>query len=186
MTGQASSPELSEKQQCFVAEYLVDLNATQAAIRAGYSAKTAEQQGSRLLSNVKVAAAVAAAQGARSARTEITQDMVLRELAKIGFSDIRRLFTEDGAIQRIEALDDNAAASLASVEVVRRRVPGSDRDDPEYEDVTKFKIWDKRAALVDIGRHLGMFTEKLEISGTVHIADAIARGRARVASVNGK
>jgi phage terminase small subunit len=68
---------LTPKQECFVAEYLVDLNATQAAIRAGYSKKTANEQGSRLLANVKVAAEVARAQAERTARTNVTQDYVL-------------------------------------------------------------------------------------------------------------
>lgn len=72
--------ELTAKQARFVQEYLVDLNATQAAIRAGYSADTAEQQGSRLLSNAKVAEAVKLGQQKRAERTEITQDMVLAEL----------------------------------------------------------------------------------------------------------
>ncbi len=71
---------LTAKQERFVAEYLIDLNATQAAIRAGYSEKTAEQQGSRLLSNAKVAAAIAEAQTKRSERTEVTQDYVLASI----------------------------------------------------------------------------------------------------------
>ena len=73
---------LTPKQARFVEEYLVDLNATQAAIRAGYSAKTAEVQGSRLLGNVKVAAAIREAQEARSERTGITQDEVIQGLKK--------------------------------------------------------------------------------------------------------
>jgi phage terminase small subunit len=71
---------LIPKKLLFVEEYLVDLNATQAAIRAGYSEKTAYSQGQRLLKNVEVAAAIEAAQGDRSERTEITQDMVVKGL----------------------------------------------------------------------------------------------------------
>ena len=73
---------MTPRQQRFVDEYLVDLNATQAAIRAGYSARTAEQQGPRLLGNVEIAAAVQAAQQARSDRMQITQDDVLRGLRR--------------------------------------------------------------------------------------------------------
>jgi phage terminase small subunit len=73
---------LTAKQERFVAEYLIDLNATQAAIRAGYSAKTAEQQGARLLGNAKVAAAIAAGQAARAERTNITQDYVLSSIVE--------------------------------------------------------------------------------------------------------
>jgi len=78
---------LNAKQQRFVEEYLVDLNATQAAIRAGYSKRTAEQQGSRLLSNVKVAKAVSKAQEALSERAGITQERVLKRFEQIAFAD---------------------------------------------------------------------------------------------------
>jgi phage terminase small subunit len=84
-------PALTAKQARFVAEYLVDLNATQAAIRAGYSARTANEQAARLLANVSVAAAVAEAQAARGKRTEVTQDRVALELARIAFGDPRRV-----------------------------------------------------------------------------------------------
>ena len=70
------------KQQCFIEEYLVDLNATQAAIRAGYSEKTANEQGSRLLANVSVAAAVEEAMAERSERTKVTQDCVLETIVE--------------------------------------------------------------------------------------------------------
>lgn len=161
------TPELTPKQARFVEEYLVDLNATQAAIRAGYSRDTAHSIGHENLSKPEIQAALSESMAERSQRTEITADRVLRELAKIGFSDIRQMFTEGGGLRRVECLDDEAAAALSSVEVVTRRVPGSDRDDPEYENVTKIKLWDKRAALVDIGRHLGMFNDKLEVNAKI-------------------
>lgn len=154
---------LNDKQARFVQEYLVDLNATQAAIRAGYSEKTAGAQAHDLLKKPEIAQAVEDAQSERSKRTEITSDMVLRELGKIGFSDIRKVFTPGGHLMRVEDLDDDAAAALSSVEVVTRKVPGGDSD--EVEHVAKIKLWDKRAALVDIGKHLGMFTDKIEHSG---------------------
>ena len=78
-------------QKRFVQEYLIDLNATQAAIRAGYSKKTAQEQASRLLSKVKVQADIQKAMKRRSERTGITQDRVLEELALIAFSDISEL-----------------------------------------------------------------------------------------------
>ena len=91
---------MTPKQQRFVEEYLVDLNATQAAVRAGYSEKTAEQQGCRLLRNTQVAAAVQQAQQARSERTETTADDVLRELGALAFSDMAHYirFDEGGDI----------------------------------------------------------------------------------------
>ncbi|MCF5656078.1 terminase small subunit [Pseudomonas poae] len=157
---------LTAKQQRFVDEYLKDLNATQAAIRAGYSKNTADQQASRLLTNVKVRGYLAERQDDRSKRTEITQDMVLRELAKIGFSDIRKVVRwgetqvrmvdgDEGEAEDMvpyhglalidsAEVDDSTAAAIAEVSQGR--------------DGLKVKLHDKKGALVDIGRHLGMFT----------------------------
>jgi phage terminase small subunit len=151
---------MTPKQQLFVNEYLIDLNATQAAIRCGYSAKTAEAQGSRLLRNVKIAAAVEKAMAQRAERTEITADRVLQELAKIGFSDVRKIFTAGGALLNPVDMDDEMAAAVQSVEVITRRKPG---DEKEVEEVHKIKLNDKLGALTQIGRHLGMFTDKSEV-----------------------
>jgi phage terminase small subunit len=82
---------LEPRQQRFVDEYLIDLNATQAAIRAGYSEKTAQEQSSRLLSNVIVSAAIGAARKQQQERTQITADKVLREAWNIAIADVREL-----------------------------------------------------------------------------------------------
>lgn len=100
--------KLTPKQQCFVDEYLIDLNATQAAIRAGYSPKTAAVQASRLLANAKVSAAVACAMAERSKRTGITQDRVLMELAKVAFIKLTDIIDEEGRIKP-EATDEDRA-----------------------------------------------------------------------------
>ena len=92
-TDKQAKSELTSKQLRFVNEYLVDLNATQAAIRAGYSERTVVVQASRLLTNVNVQQAVALAILKRSERTEITQDRVLEELARVAFADIGEYVT---------------------------------------------------------------------------------------------
>ena len=150
--------DLTDKQARFVEEYLVDLNATQAAIRAGYSARTAQEQGSRLLSNVKVSDAVASAQKARSERTGITAEQVINHLGAIGFSDIRRLFTSDGQLKQPHEMDASTAACISSIEVVTRSVGGG-----EVEHVNKIKFWDKNSALEKLAKHLGMFVDKSEV-----------------------
>lgn len=157
---------LTDKQQRFVEEYLVDLNATQAAIRSGYSEKTAEQQASRLLSNVKIADAVAEAKCKRSERTEITQDRVLKELARIGFSDLRNCLTPSGHLVDPQDWDDDTAAAISSLEVVTNRTSEKDEDGrTPIEHTHKIKVWDKNSALEKIAKHLGMFVERKEISG---------------------
>ena len=163
---------LTPRQQRFVEEYLVDLNATQAAIRAGYSRKTAQEQSSRLLSNVMVAAAVATAQAKRSERTEVTQDRVLTELAKLGFANMADyMVAMPGGDPYLDfsALTRDQAAALQEV-TVEDYLEGRGGNAREVKRV-KFKLADKRAALVDIGRHLGMFKERLELSGNVNQID---------------
>lgn len=163
---------LTPRQLRFVGEYLVDLNATQAAIRAGYSRKTAQEQSSRLLSNVMVAAAVAAAQAKRSERTEITQDRVLTELAKLGFANMADYMVATaggGPYLDFSALTQDQAAALQEV-TVEDYVEGRGENARGVKRV-KFKLADKRAALVDIGRHLGMFKDRLELSGDVNQTD---------------
>ena len=103
---------LTPKQKRFVAEYLVDLNATAAARRAGYSAKTADRIGPELLGKTCVSEAIQQAIREREKRTEITQDMVLRETAKLAFFDIRNIFDKDGKPLDISKLDADTAAAL--------------------------------------------------------------------------
>lgn len=155
--------KLTAKQQRFVEEYLIDLNATQAAIRAGYSEKTAASQGQRLLNNVEIASAVSVAQMARSKRTEITQDRVLAELAKIGFSDIRKAVK--WGVSPHDSQDENADANGLNIYPVEL-VSSATIDDDTAAAVSevsltqtgvKIKLYDKLAALDKIGRHLGMF-----------------------------
>lgn len=147
--------DLNPRQQRFVDEYLIDLNATQAAVRAGYSKKTAEQIGSRLLRNVKVAKAVAKAQAKRAERTGVTADRVLQELAVIGFSDIRHLvMNEFGKLELAEKAPDHAMRAVASVKYRSRTdEDGNSTNEAEY------RLWDKNTALANMGRHLGMFAD---------------------------
>lgn len=169
---------LNAKQERFVQEYLVDLNATQAAIRAGYSAKTAGQQGFDLLKKPEIQSRIAAAQQEREQRTGITQDRVLQELARIAFFDLRKLYREDGSLKAMHELDDDAAAVLAGVDVVEMagggEFGGADgvKHVPMY--TKKAKIPDKVAALGLAMRHLGMLKDKIEHSGTINWVEQLA------------
>ncbi|CAP41307.1 terminase small subunit [Bordetella petrii] len=163
---------LTDKQRRFVEEYLVDLNATQAAIRAGYSKKTAASIGEENLRKPDIAKAIQEAQAARSKRTGITQDHVLRELAKIGFADIRKAVRWGGT--KIQAGVDEDGEPTTEVYHGLVLVASNDIDDDtaaaiaevsEGREGLKVKFHDKRGALVDIGRHLGMFKDKVEHSG---------------------
>ena len=168
---------LNPKQRRFVEEYLIDLNATQAATRAGYSPATANEQGARLLAHASVKEAIRRGQAARSERTQITQDMVLRELAKIGFSDIRRavkwrssLVTEEdqpdgGDVLVVKTIVSNTVELIASEDLDDDTAAAISEISQNATGGVKMKMYDKKGALVDIGRHLGMFVERHELSG---------------------
>lgn len=159
-------PALSEKQKRFVAEYLIDLNATQAAIRAGYSAKTAQQQGSRLLLNVVVQEEVSRQQAKVAERLEITKERIVDELAKIGFAnmlDYMRAGPDGDPYLNFSGLTRDQAAALSEVTV-------EDFKDGRGEDArdvrrVKFKLHDKKGALVDLAKMLGFIVEKHEHTG---------------------
>jgi phage terminase small subunit len=174
--------KLTAKQQRFCDEYLIDLNATQAAIRAGYSEKTACEQGARLLANVKIQKYLQKRKTDRIERTEITQDMVLCELANIAFSnatDYAAVVEKDATIQ----CENGALMPLYDAEgnpVKYRTVePVLTADLTEKQkralsvikkgrDGFEIKPYDKIRALELLGKHLGMFTEKVELTGEVN------------------
>lgn len=159
----ARNGKLTPKQERFVEEYLVDLNATQAAIRAGYSAKTANRIAQQLLTKLDIQQAVAKAQAKRSARTEITQDRVLKELARIAFLDPRKVFKwgpKGVTLLDSDKLSDDAAATISEVSESITESGGS----------IKGKVYDKQKALELLGKHLGMFTEKVQVD--LHVTPA--------------
>jgi phage terminase small subunit len=152
--------KLTLKQQMFVKEYLVDLNGTQAAIRAGYSEKTANEIASENLAKPSIVEAVEEAMNKRAEKTGITAERVLNEIAKMAFLDPRKLFDSDGKPLHITALDDDTAASIAGLDVVTM---GS--QEAGFGEVMKIKLADKAKNLELLGRHLKLFTDKQEITG---------------------
>lgn len=161
---QETSPKrLTAKQQAFVNEYIIDLNATQAAIRAGYSEDTAGAIGHENLNKPEISDAVQVGMDLRADRTRITADRVLVEVAKLGFSNIKNLFTEGGRLRNLNTLPDEVAASIQSVEVVTKRVEGG--EDHEVEYVHKIKMADKKASLELLGKHLKLFADRTELTG---------------------
>lgn len=149
--------KLTPKQERFIEEYLVDLNATQAAIRAGYSERSADVTGSKLLGNAKVAAAVAHAQARRGARVGAEADDVLREFARLGLYD-----PADIASQPMHGPEDIAKLP----EHVRRAVIGWGWD--KFGNFT-LKLANKQAALDSMAKHFGMYIERVEHSGELPV-----------------
>jgi phage terminase small subunit len=141
---------LTPKQSRFVEEYLVDLNGKQAAIRAGYSAKTAEVQASRLLRIAKIQVALSAAMRAQSRNTEVTPDRVLAELAKIGFANMRDYWPKEG--ETVDRLDQDLTAALQEITIDETIDPSG-----VVHRHTRLKLHDKKGALDSLAQYLGMF-----------------------------
>lgn len=144
--------KLTDKQRRFCEEYVIDLNGTQAAIRAGYSESGARVEGVRLLSNANVKYYVDELQREKLSGTKITANMVIEELGKIAFSDLRELMTPDNALMDIRQLDDKTAGAVASVEVDEMKMDGM-----VIGNTKKVKLWDKLRALDMLGKHFGVF-----------------------------
>lgn len=160
---------LTAKQQKFADEYLIDLNATQAAIRAGYSPKSAMQQGSTLLSNPKVRAYIDERMAQHSARTGVNQERIIRELARIAFLDPTQLVDMDSA----EITDDASADDRAAIASVKVKTMSGEVDMIERE----VKFADKLKALELLGKRYGMWIDKqqVDVNGAVQIVDSVPK-----------
>lgn len=154
--------KMTERQKRFIAEYLIDLNATQAAIRAGYSPKTAGSIGDENLKKPEINSAIAKEMAKRSKRTGVNQDRVVLELAKIAFVNASDVIDADTATVRDNATADDTAA-IQSIKV--KVFPTKDGEGVERE----IKLGDKLKALELLGKHLGMWNDKLDLNVNVPI-----------------
>ena len=176
---------MTPKQQRFVEEYLIDLNATQAAIRAGYSAKTAHAIGDENLRKPEIKSAIVQAQKDRSKRTEITQDRVLQEIAKLAFSRYSNYIRIDGDGHPVIDLSGCTPDDLdALVETSTETVWEKSGEDLRPIRKVKIKVADKGKYLELLGKHLGIVTEKVEHSGSIDTSGLTDEERAaRIAAI---
>lgn len=156
---------LTDKQKRFVEAYLLDPNGKKAAIAAGYSAKTAEVAASRLLRHVEVAAEINRRREVIQIKAGVTPEMVVSELAKLGFSDIRQVIAWRTVEQQVAFDAEGEPVELPDVEITIRNseeiAAGAAAAIAEVsrgkDGTLKVKMHDKLGALVRIGQHLGMF-----------------------------
>lgn len=159
----------TKKQQRFVEEYLVDLNATQAAIRAGYSVKTANRIASENLVKVGIQEAIQEAMRARSERTKVIADDVVRELARLAFADMGDYVSWGPAGVRLKdssELPEGASIAVLEVSETTTKDGGT----------VKFKLHDKKGALDSLAKHLGMFIERKNININTNWRFTIGKG----------
>src|SRR5665647_473191 len=175
-----ASDKLTAKQRLFVAEYIVDLNGTQAAIRAGYSPKTANEQASRLLAHVSIQTELTAAMDKRAARTDITADNVLQELWSIAKDDLKNYlaFRTENTVIGHDALGN----PLSEYRTIADIKDSSTIDTKNISEISigkdgqfKFKLYCRDTALVQVGKHLGMFVDRSEanvnLQGEITVKD---------------
>ena len=161
--------KLTAKQMRFVDEYLVDFNVTQAAIRAGYRAGSAHQCGWQNMKKLEIQTEISRRQKDLQKRTEVTQDCVVRELARVAFADaashvrvrLREVPCPDGTRARVPVVEVKPTAELtddqrAAISQIKQGANG-----------IEIKMYDKLKALELLGRHIGMFNDKLELKATV-------------------
>jgi phage terminase small subunit len=169
---------ISPKQARFVAEYLIDLNASKAAIRAGYSPKTAGSQAFDLLKKPEIVAEVDRQRQIHAENTGLTVERVLKEAMRLAFFDVRKLVDKDGNPIPVSELDDDTAAAIQGLELASER---SRDEDGQETTVRKYKVADKNSAIERLFKHLGLFDKdnKQKNPGdamTQFMADLSARG----------
>jgi len=152
-------PEIYGKRELFAREYLKDLNASAAAVRAGYSSVRAGQTGHELLRTLEVADRIAELAADRSARLEVDTDTVLRELLRMLQSDPADLVNEDGTMKPLHEIPLDARRAIASIETSDIR----NVDGEVIGRLHKVKFWNKERAAEMLARHLSLFADKITV-----------------------
>lgn len=173
---------MTPKQERFVAEYLVDLNATQAAIRAGFSEKSATAIGAEYLRKPHIAAAVAAKKSVQLANVELTATRVLEEMRRLAFSDVGVLFDDKGNLRPVHTLSPEDRSAIAGLEVI---IKNAEAGDGKTDKVHKLKLWDKTRALEMLGRHFKLLTDTINVTADDLLIDKLLAGRKRAADARG-
>jgi phage terminase small subunit len=180
MTISDAPPVLTPKQAAFVREYLIDLNATQAATRAGYSAKTANEQGAQLLSKAHVREAIDAGKSKRSEKLDVDAEFVLQRLVAEVNADLADLYTDAGDLKPIEAWPEIWRQGLVAGVEVEALFDGYGEDRRQVGHVKKIKLSDRLRRLELIGKHIRVnaFQEQIAVSGVEALGERIARAKA--------
>lgn len=176
--------KLTPRQIKFANEYPVDLNGTQAAIRAGYSPRSANPKASAMLKDPRIAALIAKKMDQRSERTEVTADRIVEELAKIAFGNIGDYvkITEDGGAE--VDLSETTRDQLAALTGIESHVYMDGGPDGVAVKQTKIKMADKLKALEMLGRNMSIFNDKVRFDLNVDVVSKLKAGRRRVGMEN--
>lgn len=181
MTSDAPMPAMTPKQRRFVEEYLLDANATQAAIRAGYSQKTANEQGAQLLGKVHVRQAIDAAKIKRSDKLQVDAEWMLQRLVDEAEADLADLYTEAGDLKPVDQWPAIWRQGLVAGVEVEALFDGVGKDRKQIGYVKKLRLSDRVRRLELIGKHISVnaFQDQVKVAGLEGLGDRLARAHAR-------
>lgn len=184
--------KLNERQRRFANEFLVDLNGTQAAIRAGYSADSARESAAENLARPAVRQLVDKTLTARAEKTQIQAERVLLETARMALVDIGQAFDENGVLLPLCDMPEDVRRSISYIEV-EELWEGKGEDRVQIGVLKRVKFWDKPKAVELLGKHLRLFSDRVEVAvesisdedRAARLVELIERGRSRTITVEG-
>lgn len=173
----SAKKKVSIRHELFAREYVQDLNATRAYIAAGYSPKGAEAAASKLLRNIKVKELITSLLDKRAKKLDISAEWVLGELRKLAGYDASAIFEDDGSLKPISQWDESAKCALVGLDHEKLFEHFGGGQAKHVGTTRKIKLADKLRALELLGRHLKLFTDRVELSGLDGLAEKLNRIR---------
>lgn len=174
-----ANPGLTEQQELFCREYIKDLNGAKAAVRAGYSERSARSQASRLLTDDNIVSYIQTLKQERTKELKIDANTVLRELLLICKSDLAEAYDDKGYLKPIHKIPPRLRRAIAGIDVFEE-YEGFGRERVKVGETRKVKLWNKIDAAGMLAKHLGLLNDKVDHTHTVVIADAMKKARDRV------
>lgn len=168
-----SKKSLTPKQKLFVYEYLIDLNATQAAIRAGYSENSAHDIGCENLEKPEIIEAIQERMDKRAEKVGVSAEIILKKLLDLATVDLAKAYDINGRLLPIHNIPEEVRIAISGIKVFEE-FDGFGKDRVQIGEVREVKFWDKLKALELLGKNLKLFTDKVELSGKVTLADLVA------------
>jgi phage terminase small subunit len=163
------SKKLTEKQKLFCKYYLINLNATDAAVKAGYSKKSAKEIGHENLTKPHIKEYIQEQLKKKENELDITVDRVLKEIALIAFLDIKEFYNDDGTVKKVHEIEEKARRAISSV--TTKEIVIGKGENAQFFNIETIKSGDKLKALELLGRYLSMFKDKIEISVDDELAE---------------
>lgn len=183
MPNNKTNPKAKQRRTRFIKEFLKDRNASRAAVAAGFSEKGSGVRGHRLLQEPEIREAIDREEAKYHADLSVSVDRVRRELARLAFFDPRSFFSADGSLKPLSQLTDDEAAVIAGLDLTELFAGNGDQRN-NIGVMKKLKLANKLDALEQLGRHLKMFTDKIEVSTDADLTRALLSGRKRAQERN--